>query len=951
MPKTEPMPKTERPPVPVRAWLRDAAGGFLIVLVAASLASGILLWRLQDTVAAATRDQSRDLAASVGRSLGRQFVRAGQLGIPLDAIPAIDRSLDNTLAHVPQLAGITLTDAGGKVLGAARRPRAGAPTSVGTDLSLGAQRIGMLEVAAAPPALRGSHAALLTGMLLLILPLALLGGLCTALHGAHLRRHRHRLREMLLTAPDDLVPPVPGPRPESRDVLGLAWHGLQTLAARTAQRQADLAHQAESLLAVDFDGSIRPRLAALGIPPSRPAPRTRIVPPDRARRLSLRLRLTLVFALGFALLIGSLSGLQALREHLLRQQAANLGQEDQSALWKQFLSSQTLAIAGELQDPTVRLEAAGGVPGIPPAWDTSLDRLTLIDPNRQAYPLKGDATDAALLDAGTLDEVLAGRTAQGLRNLDDGQTLLVAARPVRLQGGIWALIGARALDTALQQVDPDGLDEQYSVHFLNPKGDPVASTGRALWARLGLAPPVRYAQYRTLEDRGRILLLTATPVASVSGSAGGLLLTLKDVTALMKPSLTLGRLALLLAAGLAILGLALIHRIIWRSFRPLQDSLQTLDDLSGPRDDARGRTDGGSDEIERLGRSIAAFRHKTLQLARDQAQQARIRRRQEAVMAGELRALADSMDAVSRQEVQALIDRQAGQGEEGDGLRRLAEVMGDLRRRLVEQHRRLSDMVVELRDALVTKTKLAGLQQELQIASAVQLSILPRSLPDDPRMELGCRIFPARDVGGDFYDFYMLDEHHLGFVIADVSGKGIPAALFMAISRTLLKSTTRFVRQPAACVRQLNTLLAAENEQMLFVTLFYATLDLRDGRLDYVNAGHHAPWLMNARGELSAVPPTHGIAVGIEEDMPYVQQTLYLRPGDLLYLYTDGITEAFDPSGQVFGEERLAGLLRAQPPGVALDVLIDAVIADVRGFEQGTDPTDDVTSLCLRYHG
>src|SRR5690606_5564500 len=156
---------------------------------------------------------------------------------------------------------------------------------------------------------------------------------------------------------------------------------------------------------------------------------------------------------------------------------------------------------------------------------------------------------------------------------------------------------------------------------------------------------------------------------------------------------------------------------------------------------------------------------------------------------------------------------------------------------------------------------------------------------------------------------YMLDEHHLGFVIADVSGKGIPAALFMAISRTLLKSTTRFVRRPAECVQRVNALLAAENEQMLFVTLFYATLDLRTGRLDYVNAGHQSPRLLDAHGELSAVAPTLGIAVGIEEDIAYTQQTLYLTPGDLLYLYTDGITEAFNPDGQVFGEERLASLL------------------------------------------
>jgi len=936
----------------IRAWLRDAAGGFLIVAVAAGLASGILLGRLQDTVASAVQEQASDLASSVGRSLGRQFVRAGQLGIPLDAIPVISRSLQGTLDHVSQLTHIELTNPDGKVLGSARRSGASSSAAVRTELNVGSQRIGTLKIEAAPPALGGSYTALLTWMLWLFLPLALLGGLCSALYGARLRRHRRALLALLETDPDDLMPPPPGPRPEPRDILGQAWDGLQTMAARAAQQRADLAHEAESLLAVDFDGRVRPRLEALGVLPPKPAPRVQIVPPRHGWRLSLRLRLTFIIALGFALLIGSLSGLQALREHLLRQQAANLGQEDQTALWTQFMMSQTLDIAGRLHSLTPRLSTADDPVKALREQVPSLDYLALVDPNRQVYVLQGATTDVAPLDAGTLDDVLAGGKARGLSNLDGGTTLLLAAQTIHLRGDDWALIGGRTLDRAVQQIDPLRDDDRYSIHFLDPRGRLVASTGRSQWLRVDPALSGQDAQYRFLEDQGKILLLTSTPVASISGSAGGVLLSLKDVTSLMKPSLTLGRLTLWLAVGLAILGLVLIHRIIWRSFRPLQDSLEILDELSGPRDDAGGRPAAGrQDEIERLGHSIVAFRHKTLQLARDQAQQARIRRLHEAVMAGELRALADSMDSISRQEVQALIGRQGDAADEGGGLRRLAEVMGDLRHRLVEQHQRLSDMVIELRDALISKTKLAGLQQELQIASAVQLSILPRTMPDDPRMEIDCRIFPARDVGGDFYDFYMLDEHHLGFVIADVSGKGIPAALFMAISRTLLKSTTRFVRRPAECVQRVNALLAAENEQMLFVTLFYATLDLRTGRLDYVNAGHHVPWLLDAHGELSAVAPTHGIAVGIEEDIAYTQKTLYLKPGDLLYLYTDGITEAFNPDGQVFGEERLASLLRAQPRDVPLNVLTDAVIADVRAFEDGTDPTDDVTSLCLRYRG
>ncbi|MGA0585398.1 MAG: hypothetical protein ACO2ER_16025, partial [Castellaniella sp.] len=198
----------------IRARLRDAAGGFLIVLVAAGLASGILLGRLQGTVASAVQEQSRDLATSVGRALGRQFVRASQLGVPLDAIPAISRSLKGTLEHVPQLTRIMLTDADGKVLGFAQRPGAATSASVSTELKVGSRRIGTLEVEAAPPVLSGSHAALLTGMLWLILPLAVLGGLCTALYGARIQQHRRALLALLDQAPDDLVPPVPGPRPD-----------------------------------------------------------------------------------------------------------------------------------------------------------------------------------------------------------------------------------------------------------------------------------------------------------------------------------------------------------------------------------------------------------------------------------------------------------------------------------------------------------------------------------------------------------------------------------------------------------------------------------------------------------------------------------------------------------------------------------------------------------------
>ena len=369
---------------------------------------------------------------------------------------------------------------------------------------------------------------------------------------------------------------------------------------------------------------------------------------------------------------------------------------------------------------------------------------------------------------------------------------------------------------------------------------------------------------------------------------------------------------------------------------------------------------GGSDEIGRIAQAVAAFRMNAQELAASRALRERVRRRQESVIRRELHALADATDMTRRDEVLALLDGPASdsvaaaavtQDRDDDQLRRLARIMGDLTRRIVDQHNSLSTMVIELRDALVSKTRLAGLQQELQIASQVQLSILPRDMPVDPRVNVFCHITPAREVGGDFYDYFPIDANRFGFVIADVSGKGVPAALFMAISRTLLKSTALFVDSPSACLQRLNDLLAAENEQMLFVTVFYAVIDLSTGQVDYVNAGHNPPWLIRRDGDLSTLPRTRGIAVAVHEGFAYQQGKVQLAPGDTLYLYTDGITEAFDVDGQEYGDARLQASLARIAPDTPIDTLSQRVIDDVRTFERGAAQADDMTSLALRYLG
>ncbi|HYE01059.1 MAG TPA: SpoIIE family protein phosphatase, partial [Alphaproteobacteria bacterium] len=185
--------------------------------------------------------------------------------------------------------------------------------------------------------------------------------------------------------------------------------------------------------------------------------------------------------------------------------------------------------------------------------------------------------------------------------------------------------------------------------------------------------------------------------------------------------------------------------------------------------------------------------------------------------------------------------------------------------------------------------ELAGLRQELEIARRMQLSILPSSPPVHPAFTIHGQTKPAKEVGGDFYDYFLIDEHRLGFTVADVSGKGVPAALFMMISRTLEKATAMSGLEPGECIRRVNNMLCGENEQMMFVTVFYGVLDLRTGALSYANAGHNPPFILGNDGSVVRLPMTNGTALGVMEDLEYEQAEVRLRPGDSVFLYTDGL--------------------------------------------------------------
>jgi sigma-B regulation protein RsbU (phosphoserine phosphatase) len=263
--------------------------------------------------------------------------------------------------------------------------------------------------------------------------------------------------------------------------------------------------------------------------------------------------------------------------------------------------------------------------------------------------------------------------------------------------------------------------------------------------------------------------------------------------------------------------------------------------------------------------------------------------------------------------------------------------------------RRLDESIEHLRETTAAKERI---ESELKIARAIQMSMVPKTFPafpDRPEFDIFATLAPARDVGGDLYDFFFIDEDHLLFAIGDVSGKGVPAALFMAVTKTLLRATAATAATPGEMLRRLNEELCRDNDSGMFVTLFCGILDVRTGEIDYSNGGHDLPYHLQAGGP-RPLENTDGAALGIERDGAYRSGRARLGPGESLFLYTDGLTEAMDATGALFSPERLEqGLRRLQGSGPRQ--LLRHVMDEVSAFSAGTEQADDITALVLRFAG
>ncbi|HIJ76027.1 MAG TPA: SpoIIE family protein phosphatase [Deltaproteobacteria bacterium] len=274
--------------------------------------------------------------------------------------------------------------------------------------------------------------------------------------------------------------------------------------------------------------------------------------------------------------------------------------------------------------------------------------------------------------------------------------------------------------------------------------------------------------------------------------------------------------------------------------------------------------------------------------------------------------------------------------------------IGTLARSFEEMRLALKDYIKHLTETTAAKERI---ESELKIARNIQMSFLPKAFPPLPaknRMEISARLEPAREIGGDLYDYSLIDDDHLFFAVGDVSDKGIPAALFMAVTKTLLKGIAETGIDPSEILHRCNLELCGNNDSMMFVTVFCGILDLRTGRLKYSNAGHEHPIIVRRDGQPESIPVPEGFLLGVEEQSSYQTMEIGLEPGDKLIVYTDGVTDAVNAAGELYSLANLMTTVRScaslSAEGIATEIL-----GSVKLFSLGIPQADDITVLALSF--
>ena len=692
--------------------------------------------------------------------------------------------------------------------------------------------------------------------------------------------------------------------------------------------------------------------------------------------MSLKARTGLIVFCFVAVIVAGLVLAGQLREALLRDQLSRTATAGSSALWSKIVEAGVQRMRGRISivedDLLLRTALQSGDRGriataardVLEALQATGDvmRLDLVAPSREVLYSSVPAFEPA---AAASEDALVRMLEEGWRgngvaiDAERNVTLSLGVPLIGYTGSILAVaIYATDIAHALGELKAGTGAEALIV---NRRGRLLVGTNPEVWDEVRAEALLSEGATQLLSGGEQVFSLAVLPLEAELGNLAASLVTVQDVSTAYAEQRRVGFITLLAIGGFLLVSLVGLWLYLHRALSPLSDGVHVLHALARGDTRATVRVSGeeGEDELAQIARAVNTFRTQTLALRRHRRRASRRRRQQERFIRDEMTRLAATLNEEVRRDILAdLADLEAPpetvqEGTDGPedevnqgDLQMMGLAFQKMTSRVARQQGRLTALVAELQEALRTRTAYLALQRDLQLATRVQRSFLPGERFSAPGVEIHATMHTAKEVGGDFYDFFALDEHRVGIVIGDVVGKGVPASLFMAVTRTVIRATAQHLEEnPGQCLRVVNDTLVDATREDVFVTVFYGVYDRRDGSLVYSNGGHNPPVLVTP-GQADLLPLTGGVALAMFDGLSYDEGRVEVPPGGKLFLYTDGVTESVSTREDEFGDERMKENLLGSArrgPGDTIEEMLRAV----EGFAGTAPQFDDIAMLVL----
>lgn len=699
----------------------------------------------------------------------------------------------------------------------------------------------------------------------------------------------------------------------------------------------------------------------------------------------LRTRVSVFVILAFLIICAGLAFAIVEREALIRTQYTNEVITDQSTLWRKInneLIQRMEDKAWIVTENTDFIEAMSaydhekvqelGANIIEQLREKKIaDRFDAIySDGTLAYSSHSSLYQSPIIPLGITRKTIENNArVRGIGNDEQRNIALALGMPLRNADGEAVAVGvfATTISEAIQEMERT---TDSSVLIVNRRGRQFADAENPLWHELkNLVSLDQLNSMQTVSVDQRVYSAVVLPQDADLGNLVGRLISIKNVTELALRQKQVSQITLISLIVILLIVLIGLHYYMSRAFAPLSEGVSVLNALSRGDMNVQIEDATARDEVGRIASAVNVFRASMVSMDRFRRSRERQRARQERFIRKQMSNLTDTLDQEERESVMKELDQleqlvnsklenkdhealfaadintsSAMEMErEADSLAMMALAFQNMTDRVQDQNSRL-------REALATKNAFIALQNELDIATRVQLSLLPEAMPPMPTFEIAGFMKPAKEVGGDFYDFFRLDKHRVGMVVADVSGKGIPASLFMAMTRTLIRATAPHMTTPGQILTSVNNFLQQNNDAEMFVTVFYGVLDERNGRFTYASGGHDPPILRDSNGA-RPLPTTDGALLAMFDGLDYAETHIDLEPGSCLVLMTDGVTEAFNLDSEAFGDERLLDTISNLPTKQSPQQDVTDIVAAVDAFAGEAPQFDDITCMVLHFHG